>query len=402
MSQILDALSPLDRQAVDKFREYLRIPTVHPDIDYEPCIKFLEQYARDLGIPVKVYRNIPTKPVAVFKWEGKESGLSTIMLNGHMDVVPVYRDKWTYEPFGAEIDDKGYIYGRGAQDMKWISILYLEAIRRLKLDGVVPKRTVYVFFVPDEEYGELGLREFVKTKEFRNLNIGFGLDEGDSSPNDSYIAYYGEKSCWQFTIHCPGQTGHASLILKNTAGEKVRYLVDKFSDFRRTEEKKLEDDSSLKLWDVTSVNLTQLGGGVQPNVVPEELTLTYDVRISPGTNVKDLERKINRWCKEAGDGIWLEYYEKEAQRPITVLENSPYWSALAKVAEKRKINLEKKVCLGATDVRFLREMHIPAIGISPMRFTKPLAHDHDECVNVRAFLEGLQFYYDLLPELANV
>lgn len=403
MSAVLQSLGVLDRKAVEKLREYLQIPSVHPNVDYEPCIKFLEDYARDLGVPVQVYRDVhATKPVAVFKWEGKEVGLQSVLLNGHMDVVPVYEEKWTRLPFGAEVDEAGNIYGRGAQDMKTISIMYLEAIRRLKLNGVQPKRTIYVSFVPDEEHGDPGLESFVATEAFRKMNVGFGLDEGDPSPGEHYVAYYGEKACWQFTIHCPGQTGHASRILKNTAAEKVRPLVSRFSDYRRSEEKKLEDDPNLKHWDVTSVNLTQLGGGVQPNVVPEELTLTYDVRISPNTNVVDFEAMINRWCKDAGEGVWIEYHSKEPQRSITPLETCPYWFALKKVANKRNVKLQEEVCVGATDIRFLRGMGIPGVGISPLRHTKPLAHDHDECINVRPFLEGIQFYYDLFPELAGV
>ena len=58
------------------------------------------------------------------------------------------QSKWSHDPFGAEKDDQGNIYARGAQDMKSVGIQYLEAIRRLKLKGFVPLRTVHVSFVP--------------------------------------------------------------------------------------------------------------------------------------------------------------------------------------------------------------------------------------------------------------
>lgn len=59
-------------------------------------------------------------------------------------------------------------------------------------------------------------------------------------------------------IHCPGHPGHGSLLLDNTAGEKVRKLLDRFYEFREQEQKKLRDNPSFTIGDVTTVNLTQL------------------------------------------------------------------------------------------------------------------------------------------------
>jgi len=59
-------------------------------------------------------------------------------------------------------------------------------------------------------------------------------------------------------VHCPGTTGHGSLLLTDTAGEKVRIIIDHFMDFREQEKKKLASDPNLNIGDVTSVNLTQL------------------------------------------------------------------------------------------------------------------------------------------------
>jgi hypothetical protein len=59
-------------------------------------------------------------------------------------------------------------------------------------------------------------------------------------------------------VHCPGTTGHGSLLLPDTAGEKVRIIIDHFMDFREQEKKKLDSDPSLTIGDVTTVNLTQL------------------------------------------------------------------------------------------------------------------------------------------------
>lgn len=65
-----------------------------------------------------------------------------------MDVVPVFEDKWTYPPFGADIDSEGRIYARGSQDMKCVGVQYLAAVRALKKEGVTFKRTIHMIFVP--------------------------------------------------------------------------------------------------------------------------------------------------------------------------------------------------------------------------------------------------------------
>jgi aminoacylase len=59
-------------------------------------------------------------------------------------------------------------------------------------------------------------------------------------------------------VHCPGTPGHGSLLLPDTAGEKVRIIIDRFMDFREQEKKKLDSNPSLTVGDITTVNLTQL------------------------------------------------------------------------------------------------------------------------------------------------
>lgn len=140
-----------------------------------------------------------------------------------MDVVPVFPTNWKHSPFGAEMDDDGKIFARGSQDMKSVAVQYLSAIRALKRDGVKQfKRTVHVTFVPDEEVGGfLGMKEFVKTNDFKAMNVGFSLDEGIASVSEEFEVFYAERTIWEIEFICRGQGGHGSLLLKNTPGEKV-------------------------------------------------------------------------------------------------------------------------------------------------------------------------------------
>jgi aminoacylase len=190
-------------------------------------------------------------------------------------------------------------------------------------------------FLDEETGGVDGMKQFVYTKDFQNLNVGMGLDEGMPSSSEKFAIFNAERNIWHLIIHCPGKPGHGSLLLDNTAGEKVAYLLNKFYNFRKQEQQKLKDNSNLTLADVTTVNLTQMSGGVQTNVIPPEFIITFDCRITPQHDIKKWQETIDQWCKEAGPGVWIEYEQKEDQVAPTKLDNSnPYWLAFKDATDK--------------------------------------------------------------------
>lgn len=115
----------------------------------DECIAFLKRQAEQLDLPIELHHPFDeTKPIAVITWLGTDPSLPSIILNSHMDVVPVYAEQWTHPPFGAEMDESGRIFARGTQDMKSVGAQYLGAINALKTKGVRLKRTIHVTFVP--------------------------------------------------------------------------------------------------------------------------------------------------------------------------------------------------------------------------------------------------------------
>ena len=90
----------------------------------------------------------PNRPVVILTWVGENPALPSVMLNSHMDVVPVLPKHWESDPFAACKRSNGDIVARGSQDMKCVGMWYLEAIRQLKKEGVALTRTVHVTFVP--------------------------------------------------------------------------------------------------------------------------------------------------------------------------------------------------------------------------------------------------------------
>lgn len=152
-----------------------------------------------MGLPIQVHNAAgnPRKPFVVITWTGTEPTQGAILLSSHMDVVPVYRDSWTHDPFGGEIDAEGRIFGRGAQDMKCVGTQYLGAMRALQKKGFVPRRTIHVLYVPDEEIGgKEGMWQIVKSDEFRSLNVACALDEGRGTHTDGFSVFFGSKAAW--------------------------------------------------------------------------------------------------------------------------------------------------------------------------------------------------------------
>ncbi|XP_049872536.1 aminoacylase-1-like [Pectinophora gossypiella] len=389
--------------AVLNLQTYLRIRSVHPNVNYDECLAYLRGQAQQLGLSVQEYTIVPKKPILVMTWTGSDPALPSILLNSHMDVVPVFEKSWKHPPFAAEIED-GVVYGRGAQDMKSVAVQYIEAVRRLKQTGFKPKRTIHLSFVPDEEVGgRQGMGEFVKSEHFRALNVGFSLDEGLASASSEYLVYNAERSIWHISITCPGKSGHGSLLLPDNCGEKVRYIIDKFMDLRQESKKKMEDNPELTAGDVTSVNLTILSGGIQNNVVPEKFVASFDLRLALSVNHQEFENMIKKWCSEAGPGVTYDFDQKDAFVAATPLDNgNPYWLAFKATTDELKLPV--KICTfpGGTDSRYIRELNIPALGFTPIINTEPGLHQHNESLKLDVFMRGIQIYEKIIPALANV
>lgn len=166
---------------------------------------------------------------------------------------------------------------------------------------------------------------FIGSPEFRALNVGFVLDEGLASASDEFLVFYAERPAWcEYTtflygpsavtvphkrstqsisiaprtalsvlhVHCPGSTGHGSLLLRDTAGEKVAALLRRFAEFRSAVVAQLAADPALRVEDVTTINLTQLCGGVQVNVVPPEMRVSFDVRLAVTQSHEEFEEMV--------------------------------------------------------------------------------------------------------------
>jgi len=383
------------------------------------AVNFLAGIFGSLDIPTRIVTLVENKPILIATWEGSEPQLPSILLNSHYDVVPADQMRWNSDPFNPLINSNGDIFARGTQDMKSVCMQYIEAITRLKKRDQVArfKRTIHLTFVPDEEIGGTdGLGSFVDTEDFRKLNVGLALDEGLASPNDVYTVFYGERVPWWVMFKASGNTGHGSRFIKNTAMEKLIKVVNKALQFRAEQEAKLHGGCNhgvaKKLGDVVTLNLTVLKGFVEGpnnsfafNVIPSEAEAGFDIRIPPSENLKEFEALLNSWARE-DEGVTLEF--KNSNRLLnhhvtsTDGQTNPWWEILTKtLVTDLKLKIEPEVFPAATDSRFVRKVNIPCFGFSPMKNTPILLHDHNEFINQQIYLDGIDIYHSLIPNLAN-
>jgi aminoacylase len=172
------------------------------------------------------------KPIVIGTWDGSDVSLPCLLLNSHVDVVPAMIEHWTVPPFdGVEIN--GRVYGRGAQDMKSVCVQYIIALRKLKASSFIPKRTIHLTFVPDEEVGGSGIKTLMESSFFKSLKIGLALDEGLANESESYSLFYGERLPWWVKVVAEGSTGHGSRFIDCTAVEQAVGVMNKALAYRQ-------------------------------------------------------------------------------------------------------------------------------------------------------------------------
>ncbi|KAI0494859.1 hypothetical protein KFK09_025005 [Dendrobium nobile] len=358
-----------EKAQIERFQQYLRIQTAHPNPDYAGAVSFLSSQARSIGLKILTLEFTPGKPLLLLSWAGTDPSLPSILLNSHLDSVPADSSHWIHPPFSAYRDSDGRIFARGTQDDKSIAIQYLEALRNLKGRRFSPLRSIHVSLVPDEEIGGAdGNEKFVASKEFRMLNVGFVLDEGQASPTDEFRVFYADRLPWSLIVNAVGAPGHGSKMYDGSAAENLMECVEAIVRFR---------DSQFDL----------VKAGIRAG---SEVISVNPVYLKAGTPTPTLTQK--------GPS------RDVTGRPLVTPTNAsnPWWSIFKQAISASGGKLGKPEILSSTtDARFMRQMGIPTLGFSPMANTPVLLHDHNEFLKDTVFLNGIKVYENLISALSS-
>ncbi|WCJ44622.1 Peptidase M20/M25/M40 family protein [Euphorbia peplus] len=400
---------------ISRFQQYLKFNTAHPNPNYNPPISFLISIAQSIGLQTLTLEFTPHNPLLLLTWPGSNPSLPSILFNSHLDSVPVEPSKWSHPPFSATRTPDGKIYARGAQDDKCIAIQYLEAIRNLKGSNFVPTRTVHVVYVPDEEVGGAnGWGLFVKSKEFRDLNVGFAMDEGQASVGDEFRVFYADRSPWNVVIRATGRPGHGSKMYDDGAMENLMKSVEVISRFRESQFDVVKAGKAIN-GEVISVNPVYLKAGIPSptgfvmNMQPSEAEAGYNVRLTPTTDPDLFRKKIaEEWAPAVRNMTYkiteLGPLRDHAGRPlITAVDDSnPWWLVFKQAIAAAGGKLAKpEILASTTDARYLRQLGIPAFGFSPMTNTPILLHEHNEFLEESVFLKGIEVYEHIISAFSS-
>ncbi|KAI5062950.1 hypothetical protein GOP47_0021497 [Adiantum capillus-veneris] len=400
---------------LERFREYLRLASVHPTPDYAATTRLLLAQASSIGLQSRVLEYVEGKPLLLFTWTGRDPHLPSVLLNSHTDVVPAEQPKWVHSPFAAHMDDAGNIFARGSQDMKCVGMQYLEALRVLKASGFQPLRSLHVSFVPDEEIGgHDGMEKFVASPLFVELNLGIVLDEGLASPASHYRVFNAERSPWWFIIKATGSPGHGSKLFDNSAMENLMISLESIRRYRKAQFDLVKAGLAAE-GEVVSVNPVYLKAGTSTptgfvmNLQPSEAEAGFDMRVSPFTDPSGLEDRLRTEWAPASRNMTYQFKQKEplsSKHGLPLItkadESNPWWMLLQEAISEAGGELGKpEIFPAATDCRYIRAQGIPAFGFSPMANTPILLHDHNEFLNKEEYLKGIQVYVHIIKSFLS-
>jgi acetylornithine deacetylase/succinyl-diaminopimelate desuccinylase-like protein len=399
-----------------------------------PAAEFVAEQLAQVGYQPVYVESEPTRGnvVARLPGTGAANGDGGLLVHGHLDVVPADPAQWTVPPFAGEIRD-GYLWGRGAVDMKGMVAMTLAAARALRRDSVTPQRDIVFAFVADEEAGGLrGARFLVDSHPelFAGVTEAVGEVGGfsvslDGSPR-IYPVQTAEKGAAWLRIAARGTAGHGSLLHHDNAVATLAAAVARLSAHRfpivLTEPLRQflagvsrvtgwpfdEDDPDALVARLgglartigatlrDTANVTMLEAGLAPNVVPEIARATVDGRILPGRE----EAFRAEVAAVLGPEIELDW------RTLPALQthfDGPLVDAIAAAvdAEDPGAVVLPYLMSASTDAKSLARLGIRHFGFSPLRLPPgldflSLFHGVDERVPVDALHFGTRVLYRLL------
>lgn len=403
----------------------------------------------------KVHETLQREVVAdlslLFTWRGSDPSLAPILFSAHMDVVPVEtgtEGDWTYPPFSGAVAD-GYIWGRGALDMKNSLIAYMHAAERLIESGFRPQRTIYFAFTHNEEVGAGAADEIAALLKTRGIRLYYTLDEGLPLTEgivpgiERPVALVGtaEKGYATIELLATGPGGHSSTPPENTVNERLaRALV---SVAEHPMPSRLQPPASemfahlaadlplgqrlalANTWATlpvvrakltgapatnalirTTIAPTILESGVKENVLPQHGRAVLNARLLPGDSLGDVLAHLREVIDDPGIEFNVLGNEPSEASAIT-RSDTPLFAILRESIHQvfPGVAVAPSLLVGRTDSRRYQEIADSSFRFLPSRLGPEdlrRIHGTDERIQVENFAEIVRFYAQLMINTAGV
>ncbi len=386
----------------------------------------------------------------LYTWKGRDSAAEPILLMSHLDVVPVERateEAWTHPPFSGNIAG-GFVWGRGALDVKDGVIGIMEAVERLIGAGFRPGRTVYIAFGHDEEVlGNEGAAEISRVLVRRGIKLALTLDEGGFIRDSIMpgvvkpVALVGvaEKGYLSLELSARGAGGHSSTPPRRTAAGRIAAALCRLE--RHPFAARLTSPveamftclgaeaafpfkivySGLRyLWPFMKMKLaaspqsdamirttiapTMLEGSGKENVMPNLVRAVVNLRILQGETKESVMDRVRKVINDPGVAIAARENSSEPS-PVSGTD-TPEYAALKEVIMSvfPGTAVAPFLMVGATDSRHFAPVSRQVFRFSPARIgSEDMARVHgvNERISVDNFAEVVSFYTELVRRTAR-
>jgi acetylornithine deacetylase/succinyl-diaminopimelate desuccinylase-like protein len=435
-------VSELGDDAVKHLQALLRIDTTNPPGNETPAAEYLADLFVRAGLAPTLIGETPDRKNVIARVKGS-GAKAPLLLCAHLDVVPAEPESWTHPPFGGEIHD-GYLWGRGAIDMKHMAIMSALVVARLKKEGVTLERDLIFAGVADEEAGcDHGSRWLVDHHpELVRAEYALGEAGGFSVRLNGRVIYpiqVAEKGAVWMKLRATGRPGHGSMPRENNAIARLGAAVAKLADTRLPQHRTAVVERYLRAVSATqkfpasallkrmqnpavasfllrrapdkgvaaamaamlsnTAVPTMLRGGVKTNVIPGFAEAWVDGRSLPGQSAADLIREIK---DVIGHDIAIDV--ERDMPPVEIDPQSPLWDTM--VATLKQHDPEgipvPYLAPGFTDAKSWSRLGTRAYGFMPVRFPDDgvkfadLFHGHDERIPVDGLKWGTAVLYDVV------
>lgn len=379
----------MEQEILEMLSQLVKIPSM--DGQEAGVTELVEKYLKEIGMEVSRQEVLPNRENVIGKISFGNGG-KTVVLNTHMDVVPVGAG-WTKDPFTLEIDgDKAY--ARGACDAKGPLVCMISAIKRIIEDPKESVGTIIMTAVVDEEDFSRGSRELITID-------GFHADYGIvGEPTECQIATC-HKGSMRPIIRIEGKTAHAALPEQGVnAIEGAAVFVTEMESLREQLKAKTH-----KYLGAPTATLTKIAGGVKENVVPDWCEMVIDRRLVPGETDEEAKAEVEEICKKASakfpkGKIYIKELKPTTGGPSEIDDKSDYAQAALHIAEEVNQRPEKPYGLFCVcDMTHLKKLNIPCVVVGPGSLDQ--AHQADEFVEIDQLRRASLIYEKLMRYALN-
>jgi acetylornithine deacetylase/succinyl-diaminopimelate desuccinylase-like protein len=435
-----------EKEAVEKLGAYIRVDTSNPPGTEQRGVEWLAKVFDAEGIAYETGESAPGRGNIVARLKGAGGEPALVLLN-HIDVVPSNPEFWSVDPFSGVVKD-GFVWGRGALDMKSTGIAQLMAFLMLHRMKVPLRRDVIFLATADEEAGgEFGAGWVVKNRPEWIRGAGFLLNEGARSAADKSgkVRYIGvgatEKTPAWLKLVATGTPGHGSVPRPASAVNKLIAALERLRKHEETAPLEVtppierafrsmaayeEEPWRTRFRDIgaflktpnaraelvkrpgvlallhNTISITGLEGTKKINIIPPIATALLDCRLLPGWTIERWVAEVKRIADDDSIKVEVVLNFPQPESPV----DTPLHAAIAAATKELypQAGMAETVSAGFTDSHFFREKGIVSYGFGAFAIGEEeggRAHGNDERIAVKAFTAGVRLYWEVVHRFAS-